>query len=239
MFYTGTAGSSVTFKVTIPWPFVTQGANPVEGYDFFSVSQNSSGQTCIIPGNKFLAGTNQVALSSYTSGAIGSNATITVTTTVPGTGYIYLAIHLDYGLKGTTGYFNDSVNNALRYCSNTAPIMVTNPQPYNFSVTGALTDNASVISCNDFKKTVGTAGIALKNVTFNPVANCNVVLKDSNKNTIGTAVTDSDGWYAISYKNTGGKATFYVTLTPPGGTAQTQTITLKSNGYIEADFTTP
>jgi hypothetical protein len=241
MFYSGTVGSSVTFNVTIPWPFVTQGANPVEGYDFFTVSPNSSGQTCIIPGNKFLAGTNQIALSSYTTQAIGSTKTITVTTKVPTTGFIYLAIHLDYGLKGTSGYFNDSSNDALKGCTNGSPLLISNPQSYSFSVGNAVTDSTSVISCNDFKKTPGTAGIVQNSLSLNPVPNATAVLKDSTGKVLGTGVTDNDGWYMINYKWTGKAATFTVTMTPPAGLgkAQTQTITLKANGFIEADFKTP
>ena len=67
----------------------------------------------------------------------------------------------------------------------------------------------------------------------------NVVLKDSKSNVLGTGVTDTDGWYMISYKWNGKTATFYVTMTPPVGKAQTQTIALKSSAYIEADFLVP
>jgi len=56
---------------------------------------------------------------------------------------------------------------------------------------------------------------------------------------LGAAVTDTDGWYVITYKWSGKTATFYVTMTPPVGKAQTQTITLKSSAYIEADFLVP
>ena len=41
-------------------------------------------------------------------------------------------------------------------------------------------------------------------------------------------------------KANGKAATYYVTLTPPAGfgAPQTQSITLKANGYLEVDFTT-
>jgi len=69
---------------------------------------------------------------------------------------------------------------------------------------------------------------------------------------IGSAVTDGDGFYTISYKATGkDKASPYnVTLVNPasnvlvqsgGGTISTstpttQSVTLKSNGNVEVDF---
>jgi hypothetical protein len=234
-------GHIVTFNVTIPYPFVTQGANPVEAYDFVTVSQNSAGQTCLIPSsNKILAGTNQVPLANYSPQAIGSTQTIAINVVVPPTGQIFLAVHLDYGLKGTTGYTPDSLLDTLK-CGTTTPILIANPQAYNFSVSGAVTDSTSATTCNDFKKTPGTAGIVLNSLSLNPVPNSNVVLKDSTGKSLGSGVTDNDGWYMINYKWTGKAATFNITMTPPTGLgkAQTQTITLKANGFIEADFKTP
>jgi hypothetical protein len=43
----------------------------------------------------------------------------------------------------------------------------------------------------------------------------------------------------LSYKWTGKAATLYVTITPPGKPAQTQSITLKSNGFVELNFDVP
>ena len=67
---------------------------------------------------------------------------------------------------------------------------------------------------------------------------------------VGSAVTDKDGYYTISYKATGKASTYNVTLVNPtsnvlvqsgGGTISTstpttQSVTLKSNGSVEADF---
>ncbi len=43
----------------------------------------------------------------------------------------------------------------------------------------------------------------------------------------------------IPYKWTGKATTLDVLMSPPGGTPQTQAITLKANGYFESDFTIP
>src|SRR2546422_6631177 len=63
-FYSAAPGSSVTFQVTLPYPWVTQGARPIEVYDGITVNTSGS-QTCLVPGNKVLAGPQQVTLSSY------------------------------------------------------------------------------------------------------------------------------------------------------------------------------
>jgi len=235
-----TPGTLIPVTVVLPYPFVTQGANPVEVYDSVK-STTTGGVTCLVPGNKTYAGTNKVTLTSYSSPPTVGVTTYTLNLSIPlpSTGFIFLAIHLDYGLKQTSGYGADGALDATLCGTQPQPLVVPNGQSYKFSVSGPVSDSHSVSSCNDFKKTPGTAGITTKNVTFNPVPNCNAVLKDSKGTVLGTSVTDTDGWYAINYKWTGKAATFYVTLTPPGGTAQTQTITLKANGFIEADFTAP
>jgi len=237
VFYTGTPGISATFNITIPYPFVTQGNNPVEGYDGVTMT-TSGGQTCLLPGNKFLAGTNKVFIMDYSPQAFGSTRTLTVTVTVPASGVVFLAIHLDYGLKGTTGYSKSGTGNDAVLC-NTTTVVIPDMQTYNFSVGGATSDSASALSCNAFKKNPGVGGGAKNTLTSYGVSGASATLKDSKGALIASGVTDEDGWYMINYKHTGKSATFYVTLTPPGGRAKTQTITLKANSFAEANFTVP
>jgi hypothetical protein len=235
---------------------VTQGANPIEVYDGVTVSSGAGGATCLTPGKKILAGSTQVTLANYSPQAIvnplgsASTYTIPVTVTIPPSGNVFLAIHMDYGLKGSTGYTKGGVGgNDAMSCSSptTPPPLIPDIQTYNFSVAAAsndpddphLSDVASATSCNAFKKSPGTAGHVERSLSLNPVPNCNVVLKDSKGLALGNVLTDIDGVYMINYKWTGKAATFTVTLTPPGGTAQTKTITLKANGFIEVDFIVP
>ena len=73
------------------------------------------------------------------------------------------------------------------------------------------------------------------------VPNTKAVLKNAKGATLVSGVSDDDGWFILSYKWTGKAATFYVTVTLSGTGAKplTKTISLKANGYVEADFTTP
>jgi hypothetical protein len=154
VFYRGTPGSSATFTLTLPYPFVTQGANPIEVYD--GVTTASSGtQTCLQPGNKILAGSTQVTLASYGSSPKvgGSFYTTNVTVIVPPSGNIFLAVHLDYGLKGGDGYLKGSLNGNDAYSATT--LVVPDFQLYNFSVSGATTASATVQTCNWFNKNRG------------------------------------------------------------------------------------
>src|SRR5204863_7669867 len=45
-FYSGTPGHTEDFDVTLPYPWVTQGAKPVEVYDGVTIN-TSGGQTCL------------------------------------------------------------------------------------------------------------------------------------------------------------------------------------------------
>src|SRR5206468_2768210 len=110
LFYNGTPGVFVTFAIKLPYPYVTQGAQPIHAYDSVEVKPKPGdpSQECIFPGNLIYVSSQQVTNGSYVPQAIGSFTTIYVTLRVPSTGptpgFIYLNIHLDYGLKGTTGY---------------------------------------------------------------------------------------------------------------------------------------
>jgi len=159
--------------------------------------------------------------------------------TVPATGFVFLAIHLDYGLKSSTGYDQSGFGNAA-VSGGPGTILIPNNQPYTFSVSGAAAGSATVSSYNAFKRNPGVAGLAQSQTTTLSVAGAKVQLKDAKGAVLVTGVTEQDGWYVLNYKASGKPATYYVTLTPPAGcgTAQTQSITLKANGCVEADFTT-
>jgi hypothetical protein len=175
--------------------------------------------------------------------------TYTFAETVPlsALGYAYLNIHLDYGLKKAGGYApgGTSGKDAIA-CSSSAVVPIPDLQADNlfysfgYTVGNTIVDTVPPVqSSNDFKKNPGVGGLVTKSNTLNPIVGATAVLKDSKGNVLGKGLTDSDGWYIVNYKSTGKAATFYVTLTPPGGTPQTRPITLKANAYMEADFVVP
>jgi len=249
VFYTGNPGDSVTFNITLPYPFVTQGANPVHGYDGLT-TYTSDGFTCFTPGSEFFVSSQQVILSDYTNGtyenlpyptgdSVGTTSFI-VELTVPDSGFVFLAIHLDYGLKGSLGYGNSN-NNAVQFSSLPALVyLVPDLADHTFSVGGAQTASTTVENQNTFKKNPGVGGLVLW-TDLTAVQGATVTLiKDSTSAVVGTAITDDDGWYQIVYKHTGRAATFKVTLSNvPGklGYTEPKSVILKANAYVQVDFT--
>src|SRR5262249_29615113 len=188
----------------IPYPFVTQGAVPIQSHDSFTMSGN-----CFVPGpftplhatgEDFTmpltsSGYESVVLSNYggsapyygpTSGGVSSR-TFDVTGTVPATGLFYVTVHLDYGLKGLN--FLKGATSGTTTCSpatgaeadNTAglPAIVPYCNSYTFSVTGTggFSDSQTAKSINTFKKDPGIGGLVTKPDTT-PIANVQVKIYD-------------------------------------------------------------
>jgi len=239
-FYIGTPGSTATFTITLPYPWVTQGAQPIHAYDSVSYTTANDGTVCLTPGNVITQWSTLVTLANYSPPTFGSTYTFTVTVTVPASGFVYLNVHLDYGLKGSSGYSANANLDATLCQSNT--IVIGNNKSYGFGLGGSLLSTQIVSSCNAFKKNPGVGVLVQSQGSSDSIKGANTVLKDSNKNVVTTAVTDDDGWGMLSYKATGKASTYYVITTVgsgPGAWTKTDTITLKANGYVEDDVTSP
>ncbi|MES2469186.1 MAG: hypothetical protein V4675_17900, partial [Verrucomicrobiota bacterium] len=242
LFYNGTAGSTVTFNITLPYPYVTQGAQPIHAYDGVTV-RLENGEACYQPGRGFYVGSTQVMLDNYATQTYGSGTSLNVTLEVPSTGFIYLNIHLDFGLKRSSGYTANANGDAVD--SNLA-IVIPNRGHYEFTASSSgLTTRDGICNINVWKKLPGAGGFAGIPYTTpdgstgrTPKAGCPAVLKDSKGLVLASGVTDEDGWYFCNYKWTGKQSTIFVTLTPPGSSPITRSATLKSNGYAQIDFDT-
>ena len=211
VFYSGTPGSTASFTITLPYPFVTQGAQPIiHAYSSVTTTTNSAGETCFVPGNGFFVNSQQVTLANYTNGTcanvLGGNSigttTFPVSVTVPPSGFVYLNMHLDYGLKGTAGYGNSN-SNAVRFTSiSTPPLVYLIPElaDHTFSVVGVQTGSSTTENQNSFKRNPGVGGLVRTAVTQSSLGGATVTLKKGTT-VVGTAITDEDGWYQIVYKH--------------------------------------
>jgi hypothetical protein len=215
VFYTGV--DPVDFDISIPEPFETQGANPVHVYTGVSVVE-IDGYPCFVPdpGSEIYAGDF--------SGLSGLSD--------PG-GFLYVAVHLDYGLKGSTGYIPNMNNDALD-ASDEVTVLIPNLGDHTFSVSGGQNDSQTIQNANDFKKIPGFGGLVTDGVG-DPVAEATVDIT-LNGELLGQATTDEDGWYMFVYKHKGRPADYTVELQSSG---LSQSGTLKANKFVEANFTAP
>ncbi len=229
-FYFGSG--STTLDITLPYPFVTQGAVPIHIYDGVTMT-TSHGFECWVPGTEIANSSTQVTLGNYSPQAFGSATTVSVDLPSLPDGFAYVNIHLDYGLKkGPTAYAKDNNNNAVT--PSTSTILIPDKESYTLGDTTGGSDTC--VSENSFKKDPGIGGLVVKNGTTEPVPNLMVQIYDSNKKLLATVYTDQDGWYMWQYKYTGKAATFTVKI---AGTTLSQTVTLKSNGFLVVNFTLP
>jgi hypothetical protein len=264
VFLGGTPGDAEILTMTVPYPWATQGANAIQIHDTYTTT-TINGKTCFVPGpdisNAFeihtaggtesSSGREIILLSDYAPQAYGTNTTVTVSGNIPATGLIYATIHLDYGLKGTTGY-SKSENNpscapnpagddidavASGTGSNPGLHNICDGQDYTFSFTDGDNGSATVSQRNVFKKDPGVGGLVVDS-DGDPVSGVQVKISVNGKSLVTRGLyTDEDGWYMWPYKYTGKPAT--VTVTLPAYNNLAQSATLKSNGYVVVNFTVP
>jgi hypothetical protein len=249
VFYTG---GSFPLTIDIPYPFVTQGSVPIQVHsttpppDGACWNPGSLWSDCTIAtagstasGIYSPSGDPIIRLDDYIPKNIDSVTQIAVNcTAVPASG-VYVSVHLDYGLKKSTGWqqvdsvldtntiVNDAVNGA---------VTILDGEEYEFLFSDSTTDPVDahlVFSNNAFKKNPGVAGLTLQSDSANPKGNIYVQLLNSSGSVVGTTTTDADGFYQIFYKHTGKAANYTVNL--PDLKVK-QVVQLKANGFAAVLF---
>ena len=194
VFHQGAPGDPATFTVSIPYPFVTQGATPWHLYDGVSLG-TADGEDCFDPGEAFETHQQLITLADYDTPTTGGDfncdanfCTYTINTTIPASGFIYLNVHLDYGLKGpqtdahrdpasgspdrygqgSCDYYDngtpgDPSDDILVGCDaaevdNSGNVLIDNCTPYTFSHTGDSAFSFDVENANIFKRIRGAFG---------------------------------------------------------------------------------
>jgi len=222
-----------TLTLSIPYPFVTQGANPVHAYS--SVTEHEPG--CFVPGTEIFNGGSSMAftLNQYTDtngdGKIGygDNYTMTVNLDQLPDGFVYLNAHFDYGLEKENGWkrsgenaLNDPVINPGLSGVN---IMEPTSHVFSSSIIGS-TD--SIANNNEFKNPKGFGGLVEIKVSdvnndgdyldsvdvTEAVVGAKVELWNGTGTTkLDTAYTDINGWYFMpNFIHKGSIATYQVKL---------------------------
>jgi hypothetical protein len=206
VFYFGTPNEdvTVTLNIQIPYPFVTQGAVPIQVHG--GVAYNTSG--CYVPSPMLSgyditteddsilspSGNPIIGFEDYSSKPdIGELTTVTVYKgVVPDSGLLYVTIHLDYGLEGRdpdgdgiTNNYDKSGNGDAVDPTDPALVLIPNAWDYMFSVSGAMSDSQAVQNFNEFKKFWGFGGI-VQNTSGQGQSGVYIVIKDPNGDVISS-----------------------------------------------------
>jgi len=229
VFYMGTPGSYAELDIDVPWPFITQGAVPIQVHDGVGFT-TIDGQQCYVPSPSLPgyaietyddtelspSGAPIITWADYTTQDFDNFTTVHVAGEVPESGLLYVTIHLDYGLKKTSDWLNlnplgtEPNSEAL---NNVTGVKIGDPQWYtaSYSGTGGQGDSDDFNSYNAFKKNPGVGGNAYKDLATDQVytgqdIKVRLVIPKSVKNRPAPwleATTDEDGFYMIEYKHTG------------------------------------
>jgi len=68
-----------TITLTLPYPFITQGATPIHIYSDVTIEDMPGGGQCFIPGPGISNSNTQVTLGSYSPQSLGQTTNVTVT----------------------------------------------------------------------------------------------------------------------------------------------------------------
>jgi hypothetical protein len=251
-FYLGTPGSDVTMALQVPWPFVTQEniGNPIQVHDGTGLTEagcyvpnpSLSGFTITTPASipTSAAGNQIITPEDFTTKNLGSYTTVTVEGKMPATGFLYVTIHLDYGLKKTgswtpaaPGTYNPTTGSTLPDMAN-GPVTIKGVEPYTFSRTvGGGTATVHPESCNEVKKFAGFTGFTIAAATEQPIPNAKVLIYSPKGVLLTTQYTDDDGYYLFAYKHTAKVATYTVKLPAYG---KSTSVTVRANGFAAVNF---
>jgi VCBS repeat-containing protein len=217
-----------SIEVTIPYPFVTQGAMPIHFYGGVEMVENNS-QFCFSPVDPMGSDDQKVIL-----GEEGDPVTLTID--IP-EGATFVTIHLDYGLKGTAPYTPGGVDQ-MNAIGDDGEITDTikNLTSYVFSADDGSVDTGEIQNINSFKKTPGIGGLV---TAFNgdPLPGETILIDSDILSEIVELMTDEDGWYMWNYKHKGKRKGFTVEcsdLTTVGDNPVE--ITLRANQFVIVNF---
>ena len=257
LFYQGTPGDTVDAKIDIPYPFVTQGAVPIHVYGDVSIDQHD-GEICLTPLNEIAnykltdEAVDWLLIDANDSGVndVGDYYQLTVSgVNVDDDGFIYLNVHLDYGLEKETGWNKSSpesgVDNAVD--NNSVPgdqPPIDDGHSYDFSaeVDGSplVGSEDSIINDNQFKNIKGAGGMMHSVDGSDPNADQTAlagqhVLVYKDGDFMGDAWSDDDGWYYAEFMATGKQTGYTFVWDPMGDTNGNDPNSSGADDYVVDD----
>lgn len=199
-------GHGGMIDVSIPYPFVTQGSVPVHAYGGVFVDMGTSG-ACFKP----------VSAAGSITAAISSDQRTLHISGLPESGFLFVTIHLDLGLEGTTGWKKGKQDAALYDRTNFDPDYPDIPDgsEFEFESPDIPGSSFSIINDNLFKNLKGFGGMVTDGVSCG-ISGLSVLLSSSEGKVLETMVTDANGWYFSRYVHKGKAADYSLKLLSTG-----------------------
>ena len=250
------AGDPVDLYINVPYPFVTQGAVPIQLHD----GVGFTGGNCFVPspsiqgctidtlgGNVSTSGAQIITIGDYDPQNVGDGTTTVHVygCNVPPSGILYVTVHLDFGVKKTTGWTKGTETlpsaNHAEFALGDGAVKLNNPQSYSFGWSDSSGPNTSQTSNskNTFKNNPGAAGVVNRSVDTlvapsSPIAGVTVQFWGPTNKLLATTTTDADGFYQFTYKHTGKEANYTIKLLSPY--ARSKVVALKANMFKIVNF---
>jgi uncharacterized repeat protein (TIGR01451 family) len=197
LFYIVEAGGSI--DVDIPYPFVTRGAMPVHVYGGVFIQDGGNDEVCFTPTNEIAAFGSTLTIDDYS----GDFYTITIEG-LPEGEFVYVNIHLDYGLKKTYGW--QKGNDDALADENAYPDILDGTT-YTFNSPDITGSEDSIENINTFKRIKGFGGMVVDS-DGDGVAGEQIQLLGPDGSLIETMTTDENGWFWSEYVHKGKTADY-------------------------------
>jgi len=194
VFYMGEPGAYAQLDIEVPWPFITQGAVPIQVHDDVGFT-TIDGQSCYVPSESLPdytittqddtemspSGEPIITFADYDVDSVqdfGGRTIVHVEGEVPESGMLYVTIHLDYGLKKTTDWLNQNplgTEPNSPALNDATGVEIDDPQWYEASYSGSDTgggsssDSDDFNSYNAFKTNPGVGGLAIEDLATEQV----------------------------------------------------------------------
>jgi hypothetical protein len=145
-------------------------------------------------------------------------------------GFLYITVHVDYGLKKTGGY--DNIDGSA---VNSVEIENYGDYEFSFAIDGNSLDTQTIQNMNLFKHDPGFMGI-VSDEMGNPLEGRTVRIYGPDDELLATLNTNEDGFYSFYYKHKGRQAYYTIEVETMGGLKLSQQVLLKSNKFAVVNF---
>ncbi len=237
--YSDTPGTSVTATLSIPLPLMLSGIKPVSvygGYDALFTRVTATATNSVVT----LGGDITTGFSVGAPTTASNLTTFTLAGVVPTNGVLAIVVHLDYAWKGTNGWAMNATTKAATGTTSTLSAGLSIPSYKSY--TNGIYWNGEKAMQSRYLSPVQSTNVVYANPGFigqvnystlfesAPRPGLGVSLYNASTNLIGTATTDANGAFKLSYTHPAAAADYYIDVL---GVRQKITVSAGRLGFVQ------